>query len=152
MLKRNLTTALRKLWNKKEFTFLNVIGLTVGISTSMFILLWVQDEVEFDAYHQDIDRIYAIWSDFYANDGQIYSSSYQSAIVQEHLKENYPDFEKITRVQYFAEHQLAGTTGEKFRDFGYRVDPEFFQIFDFDILDGAITEDLLTTKDQISIN
>lgn len=149
MLKRNLITAFRKLWNKKEFTFLNVLGLTVGITTSLFILLWVQDELAFDAYHTDIDRTYAVWSDFYANDGQIYSGSYQSAIVQEHLKENYPDFEKVTRVNYYAEHQLAGSTGEKFKDFGYRVDPEFFQIFDFKIIDGAITEDLLTTSDQI---
>ncbi len=149
MLKRNIKTAIRKLWNKKEFTFLNVLGLTVGITTSMFILLWVQDELEFDAYHPDLDRVYAVWSDFHANDGQIYSSSYQTAIIKEHLDENYPDFEKVTRVNFWAEHQLAGTTGEKFKDFGYRLDPEFFQIFQFDILDGAISEDLLTTNDQI---
>jgi len=149
MLKRNLKTALRKLWNKKEFTVLNVLGLTIGITTSMFILLWVQDELAFDAYHDDLDQVYAVWSDLHTNDGQIISSSYQTAIIKEHLNENYPDFEKVTRVNFWAEHQLTGTTGEQFKDFGYRVDPEFFQIFKFDILDGAVTENLLTTNDQI---
>ncbi len=149
MLKRNLKTAIRKLLNKKEFTLLNILGLTVGITTSMFILLWVQDELNYDAYHDDLDRLYGVWHDFHAPDGEIFTGSIQSAIIKEHLDENYPDFEKIARVNPWAKHQLSGTTGEKFKDFGYRLDPEFFQMFKFEVLDGAITEDLLQTKDQI---
>jgi len=60
MIKNFLTTTLRHLWRNKLFTGLNMLGLSIGISSALVISLIVYYEFSFDTFQQDNDRIYRI--------------------------------------------------------------------------------------------
>jgi putative ABC transport system permease protein len=52
--------AFRLIANQKSFSFINIAGLTLGITCSLLILLYIHDELSFDSFHPDSDRIYRI--------------------------------------------------------------------------------------------
>lgn len=150
MLKRNIKLALRKLSRRKEFTFINTFGLLVGFTTSMFILLWVNDELSFDRFHNDQDRLYAVYSHFHYPNGEEITSNYLTTSLKEVLETEYPEIEKVTRMSYGPEYQLS--VGEKrFKPTGIRVDEEFLQLFNFPIIDGNLDENSLATNKDLII-
>ncbi|GAB3822339.1 hypothetical protein GCM10028895_26570 [Pontibacter rugosus] len=60
MLKNYLKMAYRNLMRHKVFSLINVLGLALGMTCSILILLWVQDEVSYDRFHENIDQIYQV--------------------------------------------------------------------------------------------
>jgi predicted ferric reductase len=60
MLHHYLTIAFRNLWKNKAYSFLNTAGLAIGMACSILILLWVEDERSYDAFHEDAADIYFI--------------------------------------------------------------------------------------------
>ena len=58
MFKNYFKIALRNIIRHKGFSFINITGLAIGIACSILILLWIQDELSFDNFHQDADRIF----------------------------------------------------------------------------------------------
>ena len=60
MIKNYLTIALRYIVRHKVFTLINVSGLTLGITCSLMIFLYIQDEVAYDRFHDDAERVYRL--------------------------------------------------------------------------------------------
>lgn len=60
MLKNYLKTALRNIKKHKGYSFINIAGLAVGMACCILIFLWVQDELSYDGFHRNSDRIYRI--------------------------------------------------------------------------------------------
>ncbi|WP_222838163.1 ABC transporter permease [Chitinophaga pinensis] len=60
MFKNYFTIALRNLAHNKVYSFINIAGLTIGLTCAMLILLYVKDEVSFDRFHDKSARIYRI--------------------------------------------------------------------------------------------
>ena len=58
MLKNYLKVALRTLQRNKLFSIINITGLAIGLTCVVLLVLWIQDEVSYDQFHKDIDRIY----------------------------------------------------------------------------------------------
>ena len=65
MIKNYLTIALRNFRRNKLFTFINIIGLSIGISAAIVIYLIVNYDFTFDKFHKDGDRIYRVSSVFH---------------------------------------------------------------------------------------
>lgn len=63
MLKNYFKIALRNLWKNKGFSAINIIGLAVGLSTCLLIMLYVMDELSYDKYNKNADRIYRVDGD-----------------------------------------------------------------------------------------
>ncbi|MFC2085945.1 ABC transporter permease [Bacteroidota bacterium] len=63
MLENYLKIALRSLWKYKGYTFINVFGLALGMACSLFIFLWVQDELSYDRFHENADSIFRVEQD-----------------------------------------------------------------------------------------
>jgi len=61
MIKNYLKIAWRNLLKNKAHTFINVTGLSVGMAVAMLIGLWIWDELSFDKYFQNHDRIVQVW-------------------------------------------------------------------------------------------
>jgi putative ABC transport system permease protein len=64
MIKNYFNIAFRGFWKHKLFTFINIIGLSIGISASLVIYLIVHYDLTFDKFHKDSDRIYRVVSNF----------------------------------------------------------------------------------------
>ncbi|WP_431214243.1 ABC transporter permease [Puia sp. P3] len=56
-------TALRNLWKNKGFSAINIVGLAIGLSTCLLILIFVMDETGYDKYNENADRIYRLDGD-----------------------------------------------------------------------------------------
>src|ERR1700741_5300889 len=64
MIKNYFKIALRNFWRHKLFTLINIIGLSIGISSALAIYLIVHFDLMFDKFHPDSDKIYRVVSNF----------------------------------------------------------------------------------------
>jgi hypothetical protein len=64
MLKIYFKLAYRNLIKGKAYSAINILGLTIGLASSILILLWVQNELSFDKFHENAGQIYRVSSDF----------------------------------------------------------------------------------------
>jgi putative ABC transport system permease protein len=60
MFKSHLKSALRNLLKHKGYSFINVIGLALGMACCLMILLWVIDELSYDRFHEKVERTYRV--------------------------------------------------------------------------------------------
>jgi len=61
MLKNYILVALRNLWRHRGYSLINIFGLTIGLASTIFILLYVINELTYDQFHEKSDRIYRVW-------------------------------------------------------------------------------------------
>ena len=69
MFKNYFKIAWRNLLRSKSFAFTNLLGLTLGITCTIFILLWVRDEINYDRFHKNYDNIHAVIANRPASNG-----------------------------------------------------------------------------------
>ncbi len=73
MLKNYLKTAFRYLAKHKGYTFINVLGLAVGIACCILVMIFVRSELSYDRFHAKADRIHRAWlQEFYQ--GEIFTN------------------------------------------------------------------------------
>ncbi|WP_299111661.1 ABC transporter permease [uncultured Winogradskyella sp.] len=80
MIKNYFKIAWRNIMRNKVFSFINIIGLTIGLSASFVIGLMIYYDYTFDNFHKDGDRIYRIVTDFKAPEGEFYNSGVTIAL------------------------------------------------------------------------
>jgi putative ABC transport system permease protein len=74
MFRNYLKVALRNLWKSKGFTAINIIGLAAGLGVCLLIVLYVTDELSYDRFNVNADRIYRLDADIYFNSTQFTAS------------------------------------------------------------------------------
>lgn len=96
MLKISLLHALRHLRKQKFFSALNILGLTLGISSSLWLILFLQNELTFDQHFEDFDRIYRSGHTFKAP-GVQFNTAYSPSEFSPMLAERFPEVESYAR-------------------------------------------------------
>ncbi|MEP6467016.1 MAG: ABC transporter permease, partial [Parafilimonas sp.] len=109
MFKNNLKTALRNFIKHKTFSFINIAGLSIGIAVCFIIMLYVQDELSFDRFNKNADRIVRIVFKADINGGKIFEANVMPPVAQA-MKKDYPEVEDATRLQ------SAGTPKITYKD------------------------------------
>ena len=61
MFRNYLVVALRSLWRHRGYSLINIFGLAIGLASSIFIMLYVVNELTYDKFHEKSDQIYRIW-------------------------------------------------------------------------------------------
>lgn len=136
MLKNYLKVAIRSLKRQPAYTALNIVGLTVGIASSLLILLYIFYETSFDNHHEKADRIYRISSDIREPD-----NAFKWAVTQlplgHTLKNDYGDeVEQYVRFMPNGRTRLEKDLVNYFEENVYFVDSTVFQVFDFEFVAG----------------
>jgi predicted permease len=128
MIKNFFLIAFRNISRYKAFTFINVTGLAIGLTASLLILLWVQDELSFDRYNLNGDSIYRVEED------QFYSGERYHVTVTPHpsgpvWKEKIPEISEQTRINRLP--RILFRFGEKvfFESAIVAADSGFFRMF-----------------------
>jgi predicted permease len=143
MFRNYLITAVRSLFRQKGFSLINILGLAIGLASALLILLWVQDELSFDRFHEHAERLYRVEEDQYYS-GEVYHvnvTPYPSGPV---WKDQIPEIEDACRYQWPS--GMLFTYKEKaFYEGGcVAVDSTFFDLFTYEFLHGnkatALTE------------
>src|SRR5580700_11999036 len=90
MFKNNLKIAWRNLVKDRQFTILNILGLTAGLSCSLLIWLWVKDELSFDKFNEKDSQLYQLMENRYY-DGSMHLSDESSGILGETIARDIPE-------------------------------------------------------------
>ena len=61
MFNNYIKTSLRNLLKHKGYSFINIVGLAIGLASALLILLFVQDELSYDKFHEKSDQIYRVY-------------------------------------------------------------------------------------------
>ena len=140
MLINYIKIAFRNVLRNRSNTFINIIGLSIGISACLLIFLVIRFEESFDTFHKNRDRIYRVVSVFRTPDGAGYSRGVPFPVTKA-LRLDYPQLEKVGGI--FETSGLVTllegkNKNQKFdEDAGiFYAEPEIFDIFDFKWLSG----------------
>lgn len=145
MLKNYLKTSLRNLLRHKSYTFINVLGLTVGLVTSIFILLWIIDELSFDRFHANNERIFKVMINNRYPDGKIETYAATPARLKDVITQQIPEVELAA--QYSMETELLVKHESKgYNETGIYGDASLFRILSFPIVKGSETQPLTDLK------
>jgi len=137
MLRSYILVALRNLWRQKGYTLINIFGLTIGLASSIFILLYVINELSYDKFHEKSDQIYRVWIS-----GSMEATEMRHAVssppMAEALINDYPEVEQSCRLRKaggWLVRQGDRVFNETDREFLF-ADSTFFDVFSFKLLKG----------------
>lgn len=135
MLKNYIKIAIRNLKRNKAFSILNILGLALGLTSSLFIFLWIRHEKNIDAWHADSSRIYKIYGRQY-HDGRIDAGYYTPGLLPAEIKRVFPEIELSTG--YATDDFSTFQVGDKIlKQQGSFASEDFFKIFSYKLLSGS---------------
>lgn len=144
-----LKITIRNFLRHKVSSIINLVGLTTGLVCTLFIYLWVQDELRVDAFHEKDDRLYKVmelqsYSDF------ISATSSTPGILGENIKIDFADI-KYSATTTWVEDHLLSYSDKFFKEEGFHVGEDFFNIFSYPLLHGN-PDNAIKDKTSISIS
>ncbi|MGD1894202.1 MAG: ABC transporter permease [Cyclobacteriaceae bacterium] len=149
MFRNYLITALRSFSKKKSYTFINILGLSVGLASSFLILLWVQDEYQMDRFHANEAELYQVLRHVHYNSGTETYQTIPKPLAQA-LEEEFPEIE-AAELLYWQEEWLLVNGEHRYREQGNYVGEDFFEIFSYPLVEGDPTT-VLQNMDAIVIS
>lgn len=135
MFKNYLKTAIRNLGRHKGYSFINIVGLASGMACCILILLWVQDELSYDRYHKNADRLYRVVVKGRMSNREINFSTSPAPLAKA-LMDEFPEVLQATRFLR-SRNVLVGHREKQFNEgFMIYTDPNFFDMFSIPLIKG----------------
>ncbi len=149
MLKNYLKVTLRNIVKQKIYSVITVVGLAVGITCCLLIMLYVKQELSYDTFYPHADKVYRIGHRIIRPTRTDISAATPSPVAPV-LEEEYPEIEYITRI-YF-DSQVLFEYGDKkiYEENVIYADPDFFDVFPFKVVKGDPSR-LLNTPQSMAI-
>lgn len=151
MLKNYFKIAFRNLVKNPGYSFINIFGLALGITAFVLILLFITDELSYDKYHEDSDRIYRVSREWQNPDGETsLHLGHVAPPFAELIKEDYPDdvehavrfFDVSPLISYQDKHLI--------QDRFFFADADVFEVFSWNMIKGNPSA-ALTSPDGLVI-
>jgi len=136
MFKANLIIAIRSLLKRKVSSFINVIGLTVGMSVAVLIGLWIWDEVSYNKYHDKYDRIGAVLqTQTFGDDVRTWWG--QVLHLADYLRDNYgSNFEQVVLADWEGDRLFSNGTNTM-EETGLFIEPHGPSMLTLKMVDGT---------------
>ncbi|WP_026463560.1 ABC transporter permease [Adhaeribacter aquaticus] len=135
MLKNYFKIAVRNLVRHKGYTLINLVGLAVGIACCTLIMLFVQDELNFDKNHRQAANIYRLTIEIMEN-GRIDKAAVTSPPIAPELKRNFPEIKAVVRFSNNTRNLIRKESTGMYADQGFFVDSTVFRVFTFPLTVG----------------
>ncbi|MBT28289.1 MAG: hypothetical protein CMO01_01420 [Thalassobius sp.] len=149
MFKNYLKISWRNIAKNKVFSLINISGLSLGLTCSILIALWVQNEYQIDNFHENLDQIYKVTSCEYS--GKEVNGSYDTpGRLAEELKKVIPDVELACGYSWIGWYTFS-VEDKKMKIPGTFAGEDFFKIFSYPFLIGS-PEEALKTPESIAIS
>uniref|UniRef100_UPI00359322E2 ABC transporter permease n=1 Tax=Aquiflexum sp. TaxID=1872584 RepID=UPI00359322E2 len=130
-----LRTAFRNLIRHKTNSVVNILSLTIGLTSGIFIFLWVLDEFGYDKFHTNDKDLYQVLINHTFPDGQIHTYGATPAKLKEAVRSVIPEVDNITQTN-MASTLLVQHEEVSFQEVGIYSDTEFFSVFHFSLIHG----------------
>lgn len=135
MFKNYLKIATRNIQKHKGYSFINITGLALGMASCILILLWVNDELATDRYHEKIDSIYQVRSITHYG-SEVSRTAGSVPAIAPALKAEFPEVINAARFQNGQSRHLLKYGNKQFKENCQLADPEIFEIFSFSFTRG----------------
>ncbi len=132
-----LKIAFRNLVRSRTYTFLNVIGLCLGLMSCLYLIIYVQDEWSYDRHLANAERMYRITTDV-INPDQTRSSAASPFQLAPLVKAKHPGIDEITRFFYNGEILIEQGDREIKGEHAFYADSSFFDVFQVSVLAGSL--------------
>jgi putative ABC transport system permease protein len=143
MIRNYIKTAFRSLLKNKGFTFINILGLALGLATCLLIVFYVVDELSYDRYNTKADRIYRVNTDLKFG-GVTTAFAIAAPPVGDALVKTFPEVENATRIGLAVNLRFKKGTENIQESKAVYCDPSIFDIFTLPMIAGdpktALTE------------
>jgi putative ABC transport system permease protein len=136
MLKNYIKVAFRNIRRYKTYSLINLVGLAVGLAACVMILLWVQDELSYDRFHEKADDIYLALEHEAMSDGRLLTYPLFPPAFGPALENDYPEVLETVRLRSFRGRIVR--VGEKslYEDGLVFADPGLLTVFSFPLAAG----------------
>lgn len=138
MFKNYCKTAVRNLWRHKTFSFINITGLTVGLTSFILIGLFIFDELTFDGLHKNAANIYRVVEHNTSAAGNTAKRSGTGFQVSASAKTSFPEIQDVARISVFWRPEIrpGGNKENIFHEDFIAANPGFLNVFSFPLLYG----------------
>ena len=153
MLKNYWKIAWRNLVKDRQFTVLNLLGLSVGLTCALLIGLWIADEWNMEKYNPNDGRLYQVMTNMKSVDG-IQTGSYTPGIMAPALKAEFPEVEYASSVlesSWFNPGGIVSFNDKKLKAQPQYVDSNYFHIFSCPFIQGDYSQ-LFLDKQGVAIS
>ncbi len=148
MFKNYIKIAYRNFWRNKSFAAINIFGLAIGIAVCFIILLFVQDELGYDRFNTNANRIFRVVFKADINGGKIFEAMVMPPTAQT-LKNDYPEVEEATRLRDMGKPKVTfGNKVFKEGTFAF-ADANIFKVFTLPLIKGDAKTALLQTNSVV---
>jgi putative ABC transport system permease protein len=135
MLKSNLKIAFRNLWRNKGFSAINILGLATGLTACLLILFFVIDELSYDRYNKNADRIYRIDTKIKFGDNLL-DIAEAPAILGPVFAKDFPQIESYVRIRNSGSIHVKKGNEKVKEDKVWYADSTLFSVFSFPLIEG----------------
>lgn len=142
MIKNLLKTAFRHILKHPGYSILNILGLSLGILSALFLIIYVSDEVSYDRYHEKADRIYRVSSKITEPDDQFTWIVAQIPFGPQ-VAQDYPEVEAFVRFIPMNRTLFKYEDKENNEERFYFADSTLFDIFTYKVLKGEVKSALI---------
>jgi len=136
MFKNYIKIGWRNLINHKGYSLINISGLAMGMAFAMVIGLWIQQELSFDNFHLNADRLALVQKNTFFNNERNTQESTPYPLCDE-LKNNYPEVKRAAKISFQNDFGLLAGDNTINKS-GRFVDPDFLEMFSFPLVKGNI--------------
>jgi putative ABC transport system permease protein len=148
MFRHYLNLAIRNLATSKGYFVINLLGLTIGITSFILITLWIKAETSYDKFHKNADHIYRVDYLLYEEGILEQHSASGSAAIAKEMKNMFPEVEKYTRFYRSESLVKCGDKTFKEKDILF-AQSSFFDIFSFPLIDGNPDTNILAINHAV---
>lgn len=135
MVKNYLKIALRFMSRQRGFSIINIAGLTIGITCSLLIILYIHDELAYDKFHPDADRIHRLGVKGVL-EGKNFTSAQTGILVAQGISEDIPEIESSLRMASWKTFPVRYEEKAFTEPRLLLTDPNFFRFFNFKLIEG----------------
>jgi ABC-type antimicrobial peptide transport system permease subunit len=135
MIKHYFKTAWRTIFRNKAFSAINIMGLALGLTCSLLIMLWVQDERSVDGFHAHGKQLYQVY-ERQTSDGKTDAGYLTQGLLAGELKRAIPEIQYASSLERNWPHTFEA--GDKLAKMeGSNAGPDFFSMFSYPLLQGT---------------
>lgn len=141
MIKNYLTVTLRNFVRDKNYSLINILGLSIGVTSCIIIYLLISHELRYNQFHSNVKHIYRVVEDSEDASGVDHTSltPYPFAAA---FRNDFPEIPLVTQYHYDRETMMSVGSEKSMIDHVIFADSLFLQIFDFKVLSGNPLTDL----------
>lgn len=136
MFKNYIKIAFRNIYRTKLFSFINIIGLAIGMTGALMILMYIANELSYENFHKNRNQIFRVSVEFGDKNNRMRFAGAMPALGPASVEE-FPEVENAVRFER-DEHTLLEYNEKKFHEQNlFFADPSVFEVFSFTILKGS---------------